>query len=274
MSGKDKDRQIIGINLKFLRRRKSLTQQELADALEIRRSSIGAYEECRATPKYETLQRMSDFFGVSIDLMVKEDIATLDPGDLIDNREQRLLDLEGKKLRVLQVSVDSDERAMIDFVQEKAAAGYLNGYADPEYIEELPKFRIDIPAMRNGTFRAFEIKGDSMLPLKSGTVILGEYIQNWRRDIKNGETYILVTKDDGIVYKRVFNQIEGEGGELLLHSDNTTHQPYTINVEDIREVWKAKMFLSTDFPDPDITIEKLASLVMDLQREVMKLKNK
>lgn len=274
MSGKGSDRQIIGINLKFLRRRKGLTQQELADALKIRRSSIGAYEECRATPKYETLQRMSDFFGVSIDLMVKEDIAKLDPGDLIDNREQRLLDLEGKKLRVLQVTVDSDERAMIDFVQEKAAAGYLNGYADPEYIEELPKFRLDIPSMHNGTYRAFEIKGDSMLPLKSGTVIIGEYIQNWRRDIRNADTYVLITKDDGIVYKRVFNQIEGEGGKLLLHSDNTAHQPYTIDVEDIREVWKAKMFLSSDFPDPDITIEKLASLVMDLQHEVMKLKSK
>jgi len=266
----EKDKVTIGKNLKFLRKKKGLTQQELADELNIRRSSIGAYEECRATPKYETLENISEFFEVSIDLLVKEDIAHLDPSDLIDHREQRRLDIEGRKLRVLPITVDSDGNENINLVQEKASAGYLNGYSDPEFIEELPSFQL--PMLREGTFRAFEISGDSMLPLKSGTIIIGEYIQDWRRDIKEGETYIVVSKSEGVVYKRVFNRISGDGGELMLRSDNPAYPDYYVDVEEVREIWKAKMFLSDVFPEPDISIERLTSIVMELQQEVMRLK--
>jgi transcriptional regulator with XRE-family HTH domain len=266
----EKEKLTIGKNLKFLRKKKGLTQQELADKLGIRRSSIGAYEECRATPKYETLENISEFFQVSIDLLVKEDISQLDPNDLIDHNEQRRLDLEGRKLRVLPITVDADGNENIEFVQQKAAAGYLNGYADPEYIEDLPKFQL--PMLKGGTFRAFEIKGDSMLPLKSGTVVLGEYIQNWRQDIREGETYIVVSKDEGVVYKRIFSRISGEGGTLLLRSDNPSYPDYEVDVEEVREIWKAKMFLSDDFPEPDLSIERLSAIVMELQQEVMRMK--
>ncbi len=267
----EKDKLTIGKNLKFLRKKKGLTQQELADKLNIRRSSIGAYEECRATPKYETLENISDFFEVSIDLLVKEDITKLDPSDLIDQREQRRLDIEGRKLRVLPITVNDDGRENIEFVQQKAAAGYLNGYADPEYIEDLPKFQL--PMLGGGTYRAFEIKGDSMLPLKSGTVVVGEYVQDWSRDVKDGETYVVVSKDEGVVYKRVFNRVSGGDGNLLLRSDNPAYGEYAVDIEEVREIWKAKVFISNDFPDPDISMERLTSIVMELQQEVMKMKN-
>ena len=58
-----------------------------------------------------------------------------------------------------------------------------------------------------------------MEPIKEGTYILSEYIDDWRR-IKDGKTYIVMTKDDGIVYKRLQNKIV-DRGELILNSDNT-----------------------------------------------------
>ena len=268
----EKDKLTIGKNLKLLRKRKALTQQELADKLGIRRSSIGAYEECRATPKYETLENISEFFGVSIDLLVKEDISQLEPDELIDHREQRRMDIEGKKLRVLPITVDADGRENVVLVtHQEASAGYLNGYADPEYIEELPNFRL--PMLGGGTFRAFEIKGDSMLPLKSGTVIVGEYVQDWRRDVKDGGTYVVVSKEEGVVYKRVYNRLSSDGGFLLLRSDNPSYNDYEVPAEEIRELWRARMFMSTDFPDPDISLERLTSIVMDLQQEMLQMKN-
>ena len=45
----------IASNLKFLRKKKGLTQQQFADSMAIKRSSVGAYEEDRAEPKYELL---------------------------------------------------------------------------------------------------------------------------------------------------------------------------------------------------------------------------
>ncbi|MDX2247843.1 MAG: LexA family transcriptional regulator [Bacteroidia bacterium] len=268
----EKDNLIIGKNLKHLRKMKGLTQQELANHLEIRRSSIGAYEECRATPKYETLEKISDFFNVSIDLLVKEDISTLSEAEMANYQGQIPVDIEGKSIRILPITLDHLGRENIEFVPLRASAGYLNGYADPEYIEELPKFQL--PMLGAGTFRAFEIKGDSMLPLKSGTVIIGEYLQNWR-DIKNGTTYVVVSETEGVVYKRVFVQSENDRVPMLnLRSDNTAYPPYDISIAEVKELWKARMFLSDDFPNPEISLEKLSSIVMEIQQQVKNLKDK
>lgn len=266
----EKDKLIIGKNLKYLRKQKGLTQQELANHLDIRRSSIGAYEECRATPKYETLERISDFFEVSIDLLVKEDISHLSDDQL--QAAQGQMDIEGKKIRILPITMDPSGRENIEFVQEKASAGYLNGYADPEYIEDLPKFQL--PMLSGGTFRAFEIKGDSMLPLRSGTIIIGEYLQDWR-DIKSGQTYVIVSESEGVVYKRVYTRKGPDGTPILnLKSDNSAYTAYDVSVNEVREIWRARMFMSDDFPDPEISLEKLSNMVMEIQQEVIRLKDK
>ncbi|MEZ4827439.1 MAG: helix-turn-helix domain-containing protein [Bacteroidia bacterium] len=268
----EKDKLIIGKNLKYLRKSKGLTQQELANHLEIRRSSIGAYEECRATPKYETLERISDFFSVSIDLLVKEDISGLTEEEMRTYAAQGNVDMEGKSIRILSTTVGPNGRENIEFVQQRASAGYLNGYADPEYIEDLPRFQL--PMLGPGTFRAFEIKGDSMLPMKSGTVIVGEYVQDWR-EIKNGQTYVIVSETEGVVYKRVFVQPENNQVPVLtLRSDNTSYPEYNISLTDVRELWKAKMFISDDFPSPEISLEKLSSMMLEIQQQVIKLKDR
>ena len=270
----EKENITIGKNLKYLRKQKGLTQQDLANHLQIRRSSIGAYEECRATPRYDTLENISNFFQVSIDVLVKEDLSSMSPEDLEDlrnNQGQIRPDISGRKLRVLPITVDESGKENIELVNEKAAAGYLNGYADPEYIEDLPKFQL--PMLGNGTFRAFAIQGDSMLPLRSGTIIIGEYVQDWR-DIKDGQTYIITSLSEGVVYKRVYSDVAADGSRLLsLRSDNAAYSTYTIPLEDVREVWKAKMYISSDFPDPDLSIERISAIVMEIQREVIKLKD-
>src|SRR5690606_681388 len=139
----------------------------------------------------------------------------------------------------------------------KAAAGYLNGYSDPEYIEELPKFQLPV-LPKNATYRAFEINGDSMLPLQSGTIVIGKYVES-ARDIKNGKTYVLVTQKEGVVYKRVFNYLE-ENGKLFLVSDNTQYSPYEISGEEVLELWEARAYISLHFPDPSESGEEQLSL--------------
>ena len=270
----ERDKIIFGSNLKYLRKRRGLTQQELADQLRIRRSSIGAYEECRATPRYDTLEDIADFFKVSIDMLVREDLEQFSDEEFQNRQEARKMDIEGKNIRVLHVSIDNEGKENVEFVPMKASAGYLDGFADREYIEDLPKFQIPMPAFKNGTFRAFEIKGDSMLPIKPGSIIIGEYVRDWR-DIKDGQTYIIISDSDGIVYKRVFSQIGNDGtGELMLKSDNAIYPPYPVKVEDVREIWRAKMFMSMDFPEPEMSIEKLSAMVLDMQSEILKMKGK
>jgi phage repressor protein C with HTH and peptisase S24 domain len=134
---------------------------------------------------------------------------------------------------------------LIPLIPIKASAGYQRGLPDEQFVSELP--HLNLPILGRGDYRAFEISGDSMLPLASGTIVIGERMEKIS-DVKNGKTYVLVTKNEGIVYKRVFNYIQ-DNGVLYLVSDNTLYKPYTLEPSDVEEVWSAKAYLSLDFPE-------------------------
>lgn len=253
---------IISSNLKFLRKKKGITQQQFADEIGIKRSLVGAYEEDRADPKYELLKKLALYFDVSIDALINE---TID-----DKWKPKQLSTTSP-LRVLSITVDKEDNENIELVPMKASAGYLNGYADPEFVGSLPKFYL--PMFKQGTFRAFEIKGDSMLPLQSGSIVIGEYVENWA-DIKSAETYVVISKNEGVVYKRIGNKYK-ENKKLKLVSDNPVYDPYEINGNDILEVWKAKAYFSTHMPEPapEPTMESVTSMLTQMQKSISKLSN-
>lgn len=249
-------------NIRHLRKHAGYTQAQLAEKLEIKRSLVGAYEEGRAEPKLSTLVNVARLFEVSLDELITADLS--DP-----NYKPEIGQSGGGKLRVLAITVDQDDRENIELVPHKASAGYLNGYADPEFIEELPRFRL--PTLgTGGTYRAFEISGDSMLPLASGTVIVGRYVEDWS-SLKDGTPCIIVSGKEGVVFKRVFNKVK-EAATLRLHSDNPLYVPYELSVDDVVEIWEAKSYISSTFPIADISLDKLSSIVLDLQKEMLKLK--
>lgn len=247
----------ISSNLKYLRKKKALTQQQFADALEIKRASVGAYEEDRAEPKYELLKKMAEFFDLTMDELVHESI---------DEKWRPTPRSNASNLRILSITVDQDDKENIELVPVKASAGYLNGYGDPEYVKELPRF--SLPMFTQGTYRAFEIKGDSMLPLPSGSIIIAEYVENWH-DIKSGQTYVIVSSSDGVVYKRIGQKFKEDKG-LKLVSDNKSYEPYWVAADDILEVWKAKAFISTELPEPmpEPTLEGLSSMMAQMQKTI------
>jgi transcriptional regulator with XRE-family HTH domain len=253
---------IISSNIKFLRKKKGLTQQQFADEIGIKRSLVGAYEEDRADPKYDLLKKIALYFEISVDDFINETI-----------NEKWAPKPKGNpaNLRILSISVDKEDNENIDMVPMKASAGYLNGYADPEYVAQLPKFYL--PMFKQGTFRAFEIKGDSMLPLVSGTVIIGEYVENWN-DVKPGDTYVVLSKSEGVVYKRIGNKYR-DNKKLKLMSDNPTYEPYEISADDILEIWKAKAYLSTQLPTPmpEPSMENLTSMMAEMQKSISKLQS-
>lgn len=253
-------------NIRFIRKKLKLTQDQFGQELGIKRSLVGAYEEGRAEPRLELLQKMAGLIGISVDELISKNLTGEADTNFASKEFKR-----GKE--VLVVSIDSEKKDNIELVPQKAAAGYLNGYSDPDFVKELPKFKL--PILRTGTYRAFEISGDSMLPILPGTIIIGEYVEDLK-DLKNGKTYILVTSREGVVYKRVFNYLD-ENGKLFLVSDNRQYAPFQIDGEDVLEAWSAKAYISVQFPDVesenDMSIDNLASVVLDLQKEILELKS-
>lgn len=252
----------ISANLKYLRKKKGHTQQQFADLMEIKRSLVGAYEEDRAEPKYELLKKIAEYYELTMDEFINE---------VINDKWKPKLKSQGSNLRILSISVDHNDKENIEMVPVKASAGYLNGFSDPEYIRELPKFQLPLPSLQQGTFRAFEIVGDSMLPIQPGSVIIGEYMDNWN-DVKTGETYVIISKNEGVVYKRAGNRFK-ENKNLKLVSDNKMYDPYLVPADDILEIWKAKAYISSSLPDPtpEPTIETLTNMMSQMQKSISQM---
>src|ERR1700709_1019167 len=243
-----------GKNLKYLRKLRGWTQEEFAARVGIKRSLLGAYEEERAEPRIEVLEIVGDMFKLTLDELLRKELSDSKGSYLAKRRAQKL------------VSASNE----IQLVPVKAAAGYLAGYADPEFLDELNTFTL--PMLAGGNYRAFEIVGDSMLPTPSGSVIVAEKIDSLE-NIKSNLTYIVVSRNEGIVYKRVLknNKLKNK---ITLVSDNTVFQPYTVNAEDVLEIWKAEMVLSKANVEQRWDVNQLANLVSNLQDQVTNLKRK
>lgn len=222
-------------NIRYLRKQMGFTQSDLAERLGLKRPVIGAYEEGRAEPRLQTLQMMAGFFGHSIDQLINTDLST----------GVSSADASGKALRILPIAIDANtQEERITLVPVKAAAGYLNGFGDLDYVASLPNFSMPFPELpADRTYRVFQIRGDSMLPIPSKAYVICEYVQDWT-SLKTDERYVFLTKDDGIVFKRV--RILPEKRQYEMISDNTDFKPYTIKQSQVLEVWKARGVMSFD----------------------------
>ncbi|WP_333627501.1 LexA family transcriptional regulator [Sphingobacterium siyangense] len=250
---------ILSENLRYLRAQRGLSQQRVADDLILTRARYSKYEEAAAEPPLEVLLRISRYFQISIDLILSVDVRKIPTGDLLKLENNRML---------LPIKVDGGGESYIEVVTQKVKAGYISGYADPEYIEGLE--HVSLPFLKNGKYRAFPVEGDSMPPHKDGSLIVGRYLESLN-EIAEGRTHVLVTRGD-VIYKRV--KRNGEGS-YMLYSDNDFYKPYPINSEDIIEVWAYAASISTkEFEPDDLSPESLKEMFLELKREIAEIKRK
>ncbi|WP_417197299.1 XRE family transcriptional regulator [Bizionia sp.] len=246
-------------NIRHLRHLKGLTQEVFADDLKITRSRISSYEEGRSTPSIDMLIELSNYFKIPVDILIKNDLTKSKDTSFIDIGNTRVL---------FPITVDDDNENLIEVVPIKASAGYLSGYDDPEYIEQLQK--IKLPFLPSGKHRAFPIKGDSMLPLKEGSYVVGKFVED-RRDISSNRTYVLLTLNDGMVYKRVINNIKETNG-LLLVSDNPLYKPYEIPIDEVLELWEFTCSINTqEYDQEELKISSIITMFNNLGVELKSL---
>ncbi len=247
-------------NIKHLRTLKKLTQESLAEELSVTRSRISSYEENRSSPTIEFLIDFSEYFKLPIDIIVKNDLTKAKDVSFIEVGNKRVL---------FPIAIDDNNENLIEVVPAKASAGYLLGYDDPEYIEQLEK--IKLPFLPTGKHRAFPIKGDSMLPMKDGSYLVAEFVEDIK-EAKSGYSYIVVTKDDGMTYKRLENRVE-EKQSFLLKPDNTSYQPYEVPVSEILELWKFTCSINTqEYEEHELKLSSIINMFNELGVELESLK--
>lgn len=229
---KDKSQSVISQNVKHLRKLLGFTQAAFAEEIGATRAQIGSYEEGRATPPISVLIEIQKLCSLTLDQLIQKDLSFLTKEDLLQSPE----------------SINIIPENTIPLIPQKAAAGYMQGFSDPEYLDQLPQ--LYFPMLRQGEHLAFEIDGDSMLPLPSGTIIIAQKLEKIT-DIKDGHTYIVASNEEGLVYKRVYLKAEiGQSPKLHLVSDNPNYEAYEVPMAEIQQLWKAVMFVSQEFPAP------------------------
>jgi len=229
-------------NLKFLRLRRNKSQADLASELEITRTTLSGYEK-NVQPPFRTLIRISEYFNVSLDALIKYKLDVLSAFQLSQIEKGFDVDVTGNKLRLLTITVDSKGKENIEMVPLKAQAGYTSSYGDLDFITSLPRFKLPF-LPENKTYRTFQIKGDSMLPIPENSWVTCSYIENWEY-IKNGKACVVVTKNEGIVFKLVYLRLDT--GVLLLVSSNRNYNPYEIPISQVLEIWQFETWNSFEF---------------------------
>ncbi len=246
-------------NIQHLRSLKKLSQEALAEDLKVSRSRISSYEEGRSAPSIEFLISFSDYIKIPIDIILRKDLTKATDFSFIELNNQRVL---------FPITVDSDNNNLIEVVPIKASAGYLAGYDDAEYIEQLQK--IKLPFLPTGKHRAFPIKGDSMLPMKDGSFVIGRFVED-RSEIKTGRTYVLLTLNDGMVYKRVMNNIDFNNS-LLLISDNKTYNDYSVPIDEVLELWEFTCSINTqEYSEEELKLSSIMTMFNELGIELKAL---
>ncbi|MBA3681276.1 MAG: helix-turn-helix domain-containing protein [Bacteroidetes bacterium] len=252
----------ISSNIRFLRQLKGLSQEQLADDLKVTRSRIGGYEEARNEPPIDLLIRLSEYFHIAIDALVRGDLKKTNLDGLMKVGKNRIL---------FPILLDSDGNDMVELIPLKASAGYTRGYSDPEYIEKLPQMKL--PFLPSGKHRAFPIKGDSMPPIREGSFVIAKYLERFE-EVKMGQTYIIVTKEDGLSYKRImaFNKKEAA---YELHSDNKLYAPFKVKSNEILEIWEYTCCINMNqYQNDELNLDSIMNMLKGLKVEISEIKKK
>lgn len=255
-------------NMKLLRNRRGRTQEEVSNFLKMKRSTYSGYENGVAEPGLDILIRLSEYYRVALDTLVKVDLGKLSESQLSQLEDGFDVYVRGSNLRVLATTVDSANRENIELVSQRAKAGYKRGYADPEYIRELPVFQLPFLSPER-KYRTFQISGDSMLPIPDGSFITGEFIENWEY-LSNGDACIVLTRDDGLLFKVLHKDFRNK--QFVLYSLNRDYDPIPVPVDEVSEVWKFIHYISHEMPDPLNPDQEIYKVVANIQRDVHEIK--
>lgn len=186
---------------------------------------------------------------VTIDLLFKTiEKYQLSPAFLFEGKGDPFNSGNSGDFRVVTLMVDQHGKENIVHVPVPAQAGYASGMATQTMREELPVYSLPDYQYKGGTFRSFDVSGDSMEPvLEDGDKVVCSFVEPiyWKHSIKSGQVYVVVTTDDVLV-KRIENNIL-TSGSLKLISDNDYFNPYDVPLSEVKEIWHVKTRISQFF---------------------------
>jgi hypothetical protein len=182
-------------------------------------------------------------------------------------------------LQILTIVTDADDNERIVHVPVPAQAGYAaevyERVLEPTVQKKLETFMLPSLRYQRGTFRSFDVAGDSMEPsLYAADQVVGAYMEQdfWYSSLKPGLLCIFVLEKKVLVKRCAATPIKGDD-VLILLSDNPAHLPITVKMSAIREIWRVttRITAQTDLPKNDWN--DLVAIIEAQTRTILELKN-
>jgi phage repressor protein C with HTH and peptisase S24 domain len=232
-----------GEKFKIYLDKKDISVAKAAETLEVSRQNIyGLFKSANLST--ETVKKILDKFSTTEeDIWPKEPRLEAKPISLADPYGEYST---GEKIYQLP---DGQKVMEVKIVPAKVQAGYLRGFPDPEYYEDLPTLTINVNGNHTGTYLAFEVKGDSMTPTRvediGDAILEGWYVvgrelsrNHWKSKLHTHKHsyWVIVHKTEGILIKNI-KEHDVERGLITIHSLNEAYEDEVLHLEDIEQIF-------------------------------------
>ena len=209
-----------GINIKKIRKLKSLSQKDFGDLFNLKRATLGAYEEGRSEPKIETIINFANYFSISIDDLLKRELSI-------------------NELLKFNTDLTTDESQLrksypqIPIITKECISDYIKYYNKSTFIENMP-FVVWPLADDKKDFRAYQIQ-DLEMSNNEGGLYPGDIIVLEKVDLNfefNNQLSLIVFED--IKLRRITKESETR---LKLKADHPAIEDEFLKTNNINEIW-------------------------------------
>lgn len=258
-----------GKNIRKIRKEKKLSQHNFANLFDLKRVTLGAYEEERSEPRLATLIKIANYFSISIDDLLTKDLTKT-------NLENNL------------TFPNLDNFTKIPCITTTKESDYCKFYKDSNFIEGLPKLQLPIFNTKKDTnpfnqdvifsnldnpekkLRGYIISNLDMFHNNTGykpqDVVIGEWVKKELfHKIENGSLVIIILEETIL-----FRKFHFSSNKIILKASNKTAADLYIEPAEINEIWQVKYNFFKRIPEnKNIEIEKKLNF---LEEEFMKLR--
>lgn len=233
-----------GEKFKDFLKRNNISAIDAANKLGITRQGVYKYFGTRNLTR-EVVDKMLSVFGV-------EEKEIWDEPGRLEAIPLRLADpysFDATNDKFYQLA-DGSLIMQVPIITHRAYAGYLVGFADPEFFDDLDTIPLPVDKIHGGTYLAFEVTGDSMVNLTSmdlaeqsifpGRIAIGRDLpkEKWkyRLHTHNYDNWIVVHRSKGILIKQIVKH-DVEEGKVTIHSLNPEYQDEELSLKDIEQIF-------------------------------------
>jgi len=246
-----------GRNIKKIRTVKNLTQQNFADLFNLKRATLGAYEEGRSEPKIENIIKVANYFSISIDDLLTRDLTV-----------NELLKFKGD-ITTGTSKLTQEYFTDVPCITERNYSDYILNHDSQSFVNEMPFLRLPIKddrPVRGYTINNLEMTSHNKGLFPNDVVVGHQHPLNKIKAIIDG-TLVLVLTEQKLILRRMYIL----KNEVALKADHPNIDDTIIDQKSVKELWIIKYAFLNRIPNIKNNLEDQLSM---LSQELDKINQK